>query len=243
MKQGEHALDLEALFSLSYGLYVVGSCWERRLNAQISNTVFQVTDEPPRIAVSISHQELTHQYIAQSRVFAVSVLDESTSLGLIRLLGFRSGRDVDKLREVPFRTGTTGCPLITAHALSVLEVEVTQEVNLATHTVFIGEVVSGEVLREGTPLTYASYRAQKGRTPKNAPTYRLEHRAIGPELKGRRTISMQKYICTVCGYIYDPAEGDPDGGIEPGTAFEALPADWVCPVCQAGKDEFKKHEG
>ena len=49
---------------------------------------------------------------------------------------------------------------------------------------------------------------------------------------------MQRYQCTVCGYIYDPAEGDPDNGAPPGTAFEDLPDDWVCPVCGADKDEF-----
>ena len=49
---------------------------------------------------------------------------------------------------------------------------------------------------------------------------------------------MEKYKCTICGYIYDPEEGDPSGGIEPGTPFEALPADYICPVCGAGKDEF-----
>jgi rubredoxin len=54
--------------------------------------------------------------------------------------------------------------------------------------------------------------------------------------------SMDKYVCTVCGYVYDPAEGDPDGGIEPGTPFENIPDDWVCPVCGASKDEFEKEE-
>lgn len=49
---------------------------------------------------------------------------------------------------------------------------------------------------------------------------------------------MKKYVCDVCGYIYDPAEGDPDNGVEKGTAFEALPEDWVCPVCGVGKDSF-----
>jgi rubredoxin len=53
---------------------------------------------------------------------------------------------------------------------------------------------------------------------------------------------MEKWECLVCGYIYDPAEGDPDAGIEPGTAFEALPEDWICPDCGAGKDMFEKVE-
>jgi rubredoxin len=53
---------------------------------------------------------------------------------------------------------------------------------------------------------------------------------------------MQRYVCEVCGYIYDPEEGDPDGGIEPGTSFEQLPEDWVCPMCGASKDEFSPEE-
>ena len=53
---------------------------------------------------------------------------------------------------------------------------------------------------------------------------------------------MKKYVCDVCGYIYDPAEGDEDGGIEPGTAFEDIPEDWVCPLCGAEKSEFSEEE-
>lgn len=53
-------------------------------------------------------------------------------------------------------------------------------------------------------------------------------------------MNMDKYVCDVCGYIYDPAVGDPDNGIEPGTAFEDLPEDWLCPLCGVGKDKFSK---
>ena len=53
---------------------------------------------------------------------------------------------------------------------------------------------------------------------------------------------MMLYVCNVCGYIYDPAEGDPDAGIAEGTSFDDLPADWVCPVCGAPKDEFSPEE-
>lgn len=51
---------------------------------------------------------------------------------------------------------------------------------------------------------------------------------------------MDKWECMVCGYVYDPAVGDPDNGVDPGTPFEALPDDWVCPSCGAGKDMFEK---
>jgi rubredoxin len=53
-----------------------------------------------------------------------------------------------------------------------------------------------------------------------------------------RKRKMKKYVCDVCGYVYDPAIGDPENGIEPGTAFEALPDDWVCPECGVGKEDF-----
>jgi rubredoxin len=55
-----------------------------------------------------------------------------------------------------------------------------------------------------------------------------------------KEMSMDKYECGVCGYVYDPAKGDPDGGIKPGTKWEDIPDDWVCPVCGAGKDAFTK---
>lgn len=53
---------------------------------------------------------------------------------------------------------------------------------------------------------------------------------------------MEKWVCTVCGYVYDPEVGDPDNGIEPGTPFEDLPDDWVCPDCGVGKDMFEKEQ-
>ncbi|VAX19901.1 Rubredoxin [hydrothermal vent metagenome] len=54
---------------------------------------------------------------------------------------------------------------------------------------------------------------------------------------------MTSYVCNICGYLYDPAVGDPDSGIEPGTAFDDLPEDWVCPECGVPKDQFTKIEG
>lgn len=56
-------------------------------------------------------------------------------------------------------------------------------------------------------------------------------------------IKMQKYVCLACQYVYDPEIGDPDGGIDAGTSFDALPEDWVCPVCGVGKDMFEPYEG
>lgn len=58
--------------------------------------------------------------------------------------------------------------------------------------------------------------------------------------KEREVPEMAKYVCDICGYVYDPEIGDPDNGIAPGTAFEDLPEDWVCPLCSVGKDDFSE---
>jgi len=86
-------------------------------------------------------------------------------------------------------------------------------------------------------MTYAYYHQIKGgKSPKTAPTY------IKEESEPKKTATSGKYRCKVCGYIYDPDKGDPDSGVRPGTAFDALPDTWACPVCGAPKSEFEKEE-
>ena len=71
----------------------------------------------------------------------------------------------------------------------------------------------------------------------------VEHRKKVVKLKQQHNhltnnYTMKKYVCTVCAWVYDPAVGDPDSGIAPGTPFEDIPEDWVCPVCGVGKEDF-----
>ena len=226
-------MNLKALHSISYGLYVIGSRKGDRLNGQIANTVIQVSSQPPLISVCINKENLTHEYIKSSGAFSVSVLSQDTPLSFIGHFGFKSGRDIDKFEGVNYRIGETQAPIVIDHALAYMEAKVTQEVDAGTHTDFIGQLVGAEVLREGEPMTYAYYhQVKRGTTPKTAPSYIEERREAAPK--------MAKYECTVCGYIYDPEVGDPDGDIPPGTPFEKLPEDWVCPVCGASKGEFEK---
>ncbi len=228
-------MNTKALRSCTYGLYVVSSRKGDRLNGQIANTVLQITSDPPAIAVSINKQNLTHEFITESKVFGASILSADTPLSFIGHFGFQSGRDVDKFKEANYKLGATGVPIVLDHSLAYLEARVVNRLDVGTHTVFIGELVGADVLREGEPMTYAYYHTVKrGTTPKTAPSY-IEERT--------ETVSkMAQYECTVCGYIYDPQLGDPEGGIKPGTPFEELPDDWVCPVCGAGKDQFQKME-
>ncbi len=229
------AIDKKALREFSYGLYIVTSKEGDRLNGQIANAVFQVTSNPPQIAVALNRQNLTHQFVEKSGVFGVSILEENAPLQFIGLFGFKSGRDVDKLSQVNYETGVTGAPMVRDHSVAVLEAKVTQKVGVGTHTLFVGEVVTARHLG-GTPMTYAHYHQVKGgKSPKTAPTY-IEDIEKKPERERRD--EMKRYVCEVCGYVYVPTKGDPDNGVAPGTAFEDLPEDWVCPVCGAGKDQF-----
>jgi ferric-chelate reductase [NAD(P)H] len=164
-------VDRKALRDLSYGLYIVTSFKGNRLNGQIVNTVIQVTSVPPRVAVIVNKKNLTHEFIMKSRIFGVSVLEESAPMTFFGPFGFKSGRDVDKLAKVSFKNGSTGCPLITEHCLSVMEAEVIDRIDLGSHSIFVADVISSEVLKAGQPMTYHYYHHQlKGKSPKNAPT-------------------------------------------------------------------------
>lgn len=227
----------KVLDSLSYGLYVVTSHCDGKLNGQISDALMQVTAFPPRVAVSINKDELTHEYISKSGVFAASVLSRSASMPFIGLFGFKSGRDVDKLSQVEHKIGRTRCPLVTENAVAAFEAKVLETLDLDTHTLFIGDVLAGEILEDTEVLTYRYYtRNMKGKVSKNSPSYH-EDPAPPPVTGGSG-----KYICNVCGYVYDPDVGDGGHGVAPGTAFKDLPEDWVCPVCGAGKGDFSAVE-
>lgn len=226
-------MNLKALHKLGYGVYVVGSRKGDRLNAQIANTVFQITSEPPTIAVSINKSNLTHEFIKESRVFTASILCQDTPLSFIGRLGFKSGRDANKLEGIGYKLGETKAPVVMENAVSYLEAKVTQEVDMGTHTIFIGEVVAADVVSEKACMTYEYYhQVKRGTTPKTAPSYVAERREVA--------VRLPKYRCQVCSYVYEPEKGDPDAGIKPGTPFDELPDDWTCPVCGAGKGEFEK---
>lgn len=229
-------MDMKALHKISYGLYVISAKNNGKLNGQIANTVFQITSSPATAAVSINKENLTHQFISESGYFGVSILTEDAEMPFIGRFGFKSGRETDKFEGLKFKSGETGVPLLLEHTAAHIEFKVIEKFDLFTHTLFIGEFVNAEILNQENVMTYEYYHKMKGgKAPKSAPTYIEENKTEKKE-DGK----MKKYKCSVCGYEYDPAQGDPDNGIEPGTAFEDLPDDWVCPVCGVGKDQFEE---
>jgi len=236
-------MNLDAFFKLSYGLYIVSSIDGNEMTGHISNTVFQVTADPPKFAIASNKDNLTTDYIIKSKVFSISVLEQDVDLEFLGPWGFKSGRDENKFASVNYKTASTGAPILMDKTVAWFECKVTDTIDTGTHIMFIGELLDYDLLQEdATPLTYDHYRSViKGISPKNSPTY------LGDTEKEEKqtedaSISKQQYQCIICGFIYDPEEGDPDSGIPPGTEFEDIPEDWMCPVCGVTKNDFKPIE-
>ena len=203
--------------NLSYGVYVVSS-YDRLNNKHvgcIANSVMQVTSNPATIVVSINHDNYTNKCIEEFGMFAVSILTEKIDPQIIGTFGFKSSRDTNKFENIKY---------ITKEGLNILEescgyiiCKVINKMETETHTIFLANVIDGDVLNEEEPMTYSFYhKVIKGKSPKAAPTY------IEEEKK-------EKYVCSICGYEYN-------GEIP----FEELPDDYVCPICGASKSVFEK---
>ncbi len=231
-------MDTQAFFRISYGLYIVSSRKGDQYNGHISNTVFQVSADPALFAIATHRDNLTTEYIRSSGVFSVSVLQQNVDLQFLGPWGFKSGRDTDKFKGTEYKIGVSGAPVVLDKALAYIDCIVKEEIDTGSHILFIGEAIDAAVLSNtAPPLTYTWYRnVIKGISPEHAPTY-TGHEEIS-ETAPAGVQGPIKYKCLVCGYIYDPAEGDPGKNIPPGTPFEDLPDDWTCPVCGVGKEEF-----
>ena len=231
-------INYEAFFKISYGLYIVSAGDESKRNGFISNSVFQVTADPPQFAACCNKENYTAELIKKQAAYSISILSQEAETKLIGSFGYKSGRDIDKFSAVDFKEGQHNAPVVLDDTIATIECKLVKTFDVGTHLIFIGEVVAAEVIADNDePLTYAYYRhVKKGLAPKNAPTYIDKSKLI----KKEKTAASPKYRCPACGYIYDPDKGDPDSGIKPGTPFEELPEDWVCPLCGTEKEDFVK---
>ncbi|MDP4120549.1 MAG: flavin reductase [Bacillota bacterium] len=216
-------MNPEILFSLSYGMYAIGTKGENFPNACIVNTVTQITSDPFIISVSVHHNNYTNEMIKNTGEFSVSVLSEQTPGPVIGALGYSSGRDKDKLQNIHHKILLEGMPVIQEEICCWFLCKLVNSVETSTHTVFFGEIIAGSENYYGIPMTYRYFREViKGKSPKNAPTYH------DPNAKIAGSQPMTSYICTVCGYVYTDGE----------TPFGKLSDEWVCPVCDAPRSAF-----
>lgn len=205
-------------WKLSYGMYVISTKDESHPTGCIANCAMQVTVEPATIAVSINRENYTNECIIKNGQFALSILSEKADSQLIRNFGFESGKLINKFEGVSYFEKDQ-LPIL-SDACGYLICKLVDRLETATHTVFLGEIVDGDVLNDDPVMTYAYYHEViKGRSPKNAPTY----------IEPKNNETNDKFVCKICGYIYD---GD--------TPFEELPDSYLCPICKKPKSFFEK---
>jgi flavin reductase (DIM6/NTAB) family NADH-FMN oxidoreductase RutF/rubredoxin len=231
-------IDFEALFKISYGLYIVCSGDKDKGNGFISNSVFQVTAEPAQFASCCNKENYTTEFIKKNKAFSISVLHQNPPADIIGKFGYKSGRNINKLDGTDLKTGKTGVPIVLNESIAFMECKLVQTFDVGTHLIFIGELIQAEILDDTKELlTYMHYRQiRKGIAPKNAPTFVDRSKMV----KKEKSESPKSYKCSACGYIYDPATGNEEKGIKPGTSFENLPDKWTCPTCGSKKDDFIK---
>ena len=198
-------MDNSALFKLSYGLFVLTARQDGKDNGCIINTVMQVTDTPKQIQIAVNKQNFTHDMIAATGEFNVSVLSEEAVFWIFQHYGFQSGRDVDKFANIPEVRTANGLRYVEGCTNAVLSGKVVATTDCGTHTLFLAEVTDAKVLSQEPSMTYQYYFDHV--KPKPAPAEK------------------EKWVCNICGYVH---EG------------ETLPADFVCPWCKHGAEDFEK---
>ena len=246
-------MDINALNKLTYGVYVIASGNEKEKNAFIATVAVQVTSQPVQIAIACNKNNYTAEFIEKCGNFSVSVVKREYAPALLGNFGFQSGRDIDKFAKYDCIYGQkTGVPIVTEDCLAWFECKLTQKMDVGSHILYIGEVLDAKTLTlNESPLTYAYYHeVKRGLAPANAPHGATKPMEITENQNNQpnqinnnqNSTAMKKYVCSVCGYVYDPEKGDPDSGIAPGTAFEDIPDDWSCPLCGVGKSDFEPQD-
>lgn len=183
------AVDANALFKLSYGLFVVTAREGEKDNGCIVNTVCQVTDIPKSISLVVNKANLTHDMIVTTKQFNISVLTQDAPMRVFEQFGFQSGRNVDKFADCESCTRTeNGLLSVPKYANAVLSARVTSMQDCGTHTLFLAEVTQAQVLSNAPSVTYAYYFAHIKPKPQ-------------PPEEGKKG-----WVCKICGYVY---EGDP----------------------------------
>lgn len=179
-------IESNALFKISYGLFVLTAKDGEKDNGCIINTVMQITSEPQRITVCVNKSNFTHDMILKTGVFNVSVLTEQTPFSVFEHFGFQSGRDVNKFRDcIEENRSDNGVLYIKKYANAFLSGKVISATDYGTHTEFVAEITEAQILSDLPSATYQYY---------------FDNIKPKPEQKKKKG-----FICKICGYVY---EGD-----------------------------------
>ncbi len=203
-------IEKEAMYKISYGLYMLTTTDGEKQNGCIVNTVSMITDEPKRIVVFVNKANYSETLLKKTGVFNVSVLTEKTPFETFKQFGFQSGRDVDKFAGKSYPTSENGLYYLPEYANAMMSAKVVDSYDYGTHTLFVAEVTEAKKLSSEQSTTYEYY--QSNIKPKPAAKAEAD--------KG----GVEKWVCKVCGYVH---EGP-------------LPEDFVCPWCKHPASDFEK---
>ena len=204
----DKSIDTNALFKLTYGLFVLTSANNGIHSGCIINTAMQITETPMQILVSVNKLNYTHDLIMNTRKFNVSALTIESHFDIFKRFGFQSGRDTDKFSgyEEFCLKSKNGLYYITQNTNSFLSGEVISTADHGTHTIFIAQVSEGAVLANVPSLSYQYYFDHVKPKP-----------MVKPQASGKKV-----YVCKICGYIHE--------------TDEELPDDFICPLCKYPKE-------
>ena len=203
-------MDNKVFKDINYGMYIVSSANDKKVGCVI-NTLTQLTSVDPTISICLNKNNYTNKVIQETKKLAISILSEKTNANTIAVFGFSSSKDVNKFVDIDYEE-INNIPVVLDNICSYLICEVINIIDVGTHDLIIAKVIETKKISDNVPMTYNYYhQVIKGSAPKNAPTY------INEENKN-------KWVCDVCGYVYD---GD-------------ISDDFVCPVCGVDRSHFKK---
>lgn len=205
-------MDKNAFYKLSYGVFMLSTKSGEKANGCITNTCIQVANSPTRVAISVLNSNYTCDLIKESKVFALSLLDESVTFETIKYWGFQSGHDVNKMEPMPLPTDVNGVPYLSWQTCAVISCTVVDSIDLGSHTLFIAQVDDAISLSDNNPLTYAYYQdVIKPKPQAKASEDKKEKKIIG-------------WRCRICDYVYEGPE---------------LPDDFICPICGHERSDFE----
>ena len=203
-------MDNQALFKLSYGLFVLTARDGEKDNGCIINTAIQAASKPNQLSICVNKANYTHDMIVKTGIFTVSILTQKASFDIFKRFGFASGRDVDKFADyAECKRGENGVYYITEGTNAYISVKVSKTEDLGSHTMFVGEITDMEVLSEEPSVTYAYY---------------FQHIKPKPEASASPS-GKTVWRCKICGYEYEGEE---------------IPEDYICPICKHPASDFEK---
>lgn len=180
-------IQKEAMFKLSYGLFVLTANDAGKDNGCIINTCIQTTENPTTVVIAVNKDGLTHDMVVKTKKFNLSIIDESAPMALFEHFGFQSGKNVNKFKNSVWgaRKSENGVYYLSENVNAYISGYVTDMIDMGTHTLFVATVVKTEKLADTASATYDYY-------------FKNIKPAPAPQAKG--------WICKICGYIYEGEE-------------------------------------